>query len=307
MPGDRVAIVAPASPFERPAFEAGITELQTLGFVPTFDEDVFAREGYVAGSAAVRAAAFRRAWTDPTIAAVIGVRGGYGSVQMLPLLERNELRRTPKAVVGYSDLTSLLTYVTLHCGIVSFHGPMLAGRLGRGVDGYDRDSLLRCLMHREPFGEMMPDGLAAVRPGEAEGTLVGGTLAQLIASIGTPYAFDPPAGHILFLDEVGERPYRLDRMLTQLRLTGLLARASGIVLGELPGCDEPTGEPKGRDVAARLLQDFPGPVAIGFPSGHTTGPAWTVPFGVRARLVVPRPSASAAVRPRVIIEEAAVA
>ena len=103
--------------------------------------------------------------------------------------------------------------------------------------------------------------------------LVGGTLTQLVASLGTPYAFDPPAGSILFLDEVAERPYRLDRMLTQLRLSGLLARASAIVFNSLPRCDEPGGSPTAKDTVRRVLSDFRGPILYGLPSGHTDGPA----------------------------------
>ena len=130
--------------------------------------------------------------------------------------------------------------------------------------------------------------------------LVGGTLTQLLASFRTPFEFDPPAGHVLFIDEVAERPYRLDRMLTQLRLSGWLARASALVFGELPRCDEPAdGGVTARGVVARVLADFPGPVLFGLPSGHTTGACLTLPFGVRARVV-------AGSRPAVIIEEAAV-
>jgi muramoyltetrapeptide carboxypeptidase len=129
--------------------------------------------------------------------------------------------------------------------------------------------------------------------------LLGGTLTQLLASLGTPYEFRPPRGYVLFLDEVGERPYRLDRMMTQLEHTGLLARASAVVVGELPRCNEPTGSPTGRAVMAEMLADFPGPVLMGFPSGHTDGPALTLPFGVSARVI-------AGPRPRVVIEESAV-
>ena len=121
------------------------------------------------------------------------------------------------------------------------------------------------------MGELAPTGLDAIRPGEAAGPLFGGTLTQLLASLGTPFAFAPPQGYVLFLDEVGERPYRLDRMVTQLRQTGLLARASAVVIGELPRCDEPSGDPTARAVMADLFGDFPGPVLIGFPSGHTVG------------------------------------
>ena len=298
-PGDRLAIVAPASPFTREEFDSGLQEIRRLGFEPVYDDSVFARERYVAGTPAVRAAAIHAAWRDPSIAGVIGVRGGYGSAQLLPLLNRDEARGAAKPFIGYSDLTSVLTFLTLGCDLVAFHGPMLAGRLGRGAEGYDEDSFVRTLCRREPVGELAPAGLESVRPGEAGGVLLGGTLTQLLASLGTPYAFAPPDGYVLFLDEVGERPYRLDRMVTQLAQAGLLARASAVVIGELPNCDEPSGDPKARAVMADLLADFPGPVLIGFPSGHTVGPAMTLPFGVAARVL-------AGPRPRLVIEEAAV-
>jgi muramoyltetrapeptide carboxypeptidase len=299
-PGDRLAVVAPASPFTRDDFDRGVSEIRRLGFEPVYDDTVFARQRYVAGSPAVRAAAIRAAWRDPSIAGVIGVRGGYGSAQLLPLLDRAEALRACKPFIGYSDLTAMLTFLTLSCQLVAFHGPMLAGRLGRGAEGYDEDSFRRALCRREPMGDLAPDGLEAIRPGSAAGLLVGGTLTQLLASLGTPYAFAPPEGYVLFLDEVGERPYRLDRMVTQLRQTGLLDRASAVVIGELPRCDEPSGDPTARAVMAELFADFSGPVLIGFPSGHTVSPAMTLPFGVVARVVADG-------RPRLVIEEPAVA
>jgi muramoyltetrapeptide carboxypeptidase len=298
-PGDRLAVVAPASPFEREEFDRGLDELRALGFAPVYDESVFARQGYVAGPAALRAAAIRKAWRDPTIAGIIGVRGGYGSAQLLPLLDPAEGRRASKPLIGYSDLTALLTFMTVNCGTVAFHGPMLAGRLGEGAAGYDRVSFQRVLCRREPAGELSLPSVETLKPGEAAGMLVGGTLTQLLASLGTPFAFDPPAGHVLFLDEVAERPYRLDRMITQLRQTGLLARASAIVCGELPRCDEPGGQPTARATIADVLADFPGPVIFGFPSGHTNGPALTLPLGVSCRVV-------AGSRPTIVIEESAV-
>ena len=298
-PGDRLAIVAPASPFTREEFDPGIEEIRRLGFVPVYDETVFARERYVAGPPEVRAAAIHAAWRDPSIAGVIGVRGGYGSTQVLPFLDREQARRARKPFIGYSDLTAVLTFLTIGCGLVAFHGPTLAGRLGRGAAGYDRDSFVKAVCGQEPIGELAPPGLETIRSGEAVGPLFGGTLTQLLASIGTPFAFTPPAGHILFLDEVGERPYRLDRMVTQLRQTGVLARASAVVVGELPNCDEPSGDPTARAVMADLFRNFSGPVIIGFPSGHTTGPAMTLPLGVSCRIVADG-------RPRIVIEEAAV-
>jgi muramoyltetrapeptide carboxypeptidase len=194
----------------------------------------------------------------------------------------------------------VLTVLTLQCEVVAFHGPTVAGRLGRGAAGYDRDTFLRALCRKEPMGEVSVPGAEVLRPGQARGPLLGGTLTQILASLGTPFAFDPPQGHVLFLDEVGERPYRLDRMVTQLVQTGLLARASAVLLGELPRCDEPSGDLTARAVMAALFRHFPGPVLMGVPSGHTTGPALTLPLGVACRV-------EAAAAPKLVVEESAVA
>src|SRR5215207_5364595 len=145
-PGDRLAVVAPASSFARPVFDAGLAELRRLGFEPVYDDSVFARSRYTAGDAGLRAAAFTRAWLDPTIAGLIAVRGGYGSVQLLPLLDATEFRRTPKPFIAYSDNTSILAWLNGRCGMVSFHGPMLEGRLAKGERGYDRDTFERALL-----------------------------------------------------------------------------------------------------------------------------------------------------------------
>jgi muramoyltetrapeptide carboxypeptidase len=297
--GDRVAIVAPASPFARDQFDAGLAELRALGFEPVFEQSVFDRRSYVAGTAESRAAAFQGAWADPSIAGIVAARGGYGSVHLLPLLNPGVFTAAAKAFIGYSDNTSLLTWLNQVCGVVAFHGPMLEGRFAKGESAYDRDTFTRCLCRAEPAGAITHPGLEVIKPGEASGILVGGTLTKLTASLGTPYAFDPPRGCVLFLDDVAERPYRLDRMVTQLRLAGVLAGVSAIVFGVMPGCDEPGGGPTARDVVVELLEDFAGPVLFGLPSGHTDGPTLTLPFGVRARV-------RAGATPELIIEEAAV-
>ncbi|HEY8549956.1 MAG TPA: LD-carboxypeptidase [Vicinamibacterales bacterium] len=298
-PGDRIAIVAPASPCSREQVERGIAELERWGFAPAVDARIFENCGYLAGSAASRAAHLMEAFVDPGVAGIFCTRGGYGSAQLLPLLDLQAIAASPKVFVGYSDLTALLTVFTLRAGMVSFHGPMLEGRLAH-PDRYDRESLARATTSTEPMGALVPDGLEIVRPGEATGMLIGGTLTQLAASLGTPWAFEPPEGHVLFLDEVNERPYRLDRLLTQITQAGLLARASAVVINELPGCDEPGGTVRGIDVIRTHFASFPGPVIAGFPSGHTDRAAITLPFGVRATVL-------ARGRPALVIEEAAVA
>ena len=292
-----MAVVAPASPFDRDVFDKGIVELEQLGYEPVFDDRVFERDRYVAGSATRRAESLAAAWADPAVAGVFAARGGYGSAQLLPLLEPAAMRSRGKPFIGCSDLTALLVFLTNHCETVGFHGPMLVN-LADGEHGYDRRSLVGSVSIREPLGELAPDGVQALRPGEAHGILLGGTLTQLLASLSTPYAFAPPDGYVLLLDDVGERPYRVDRMLTQLVQSGLLQRASAVVCAEFPGCADPDGC-DARDVIASALVGFDGPVLFGFPTGHTAGPLWTLPLGVDVT-VQTNPT------PRVVIEESAV-
>jgi muramoyltetrapeptide carboxypeptidase len=281
-----VALVAPASSFSRDEFDAGVRELAELGFESVYDDRVFAVSRFVAGDPALRASAIHDAWRDPSIAGLIAVRGGYGSAQLLPLLDPNLMRSAAKVFVGYSDITAVLAFHSQH-RVVSFHGPMI-----------ERHSFWRAVTSIEPMGALAPDGLEVLRPGEARGPLVGGTLTQLAASLGTPWAFDPPIGCVLFVEDVGERPYRIHRLLTQLAQAGVLARACALVFGELPSCDEPGGEHGIRDVLREFVQGFDGPVLFGFPSGHTVGPTWTLPLGVRAQV--------SSTPPALVIEEAAV-
>lgn len=298
-PGDRIAVIAPASSFAVEAFHAGLVELEALGFVPSADMSVYERSRYTAGPPEVRATALRQAWQDPAIKGIVAARGGYGSVQLLPLLDPADFAGAAKPFIGYSDTTSLLTWLTLTCGIVAFHGPMIDGRLSRGPVAYDRATFERCLMRPAPVGRITNPEVEVLKPGEASGMLLGGTMTQLAASLGTPYAFDPPQGAVLFFDDVGERPYRIDRIFTQLRLAGIIDRASALVFNELPRCDEPGGPPVIREVVADLTRDFRGPVLFGLRSGHTDGAMLTLPFGVTARV-------ETGARPGLVIDESAV-
>lgn len=298
VPGDRVALVAPASPVKVEALERGADELRVLGFEPVYDQRVLARHGYVAGLPRDRVGALADAWRDPSVRALVAVRGGYGSQQLLPYLDPRWLADDPKVLVGYSDITALLCW-QLDRGLVSFHGPMAEGRLALGPEGYDRASLVGALTRPVPLGTLTPPGLEVLRAGDATGMLAGGTLTQLASMLGTPYAFVPREPTVLFLEDVGERPYRLDRLVTQLHQAGVFRRVTGVVLGTFPGCDEPGGTPTAIDVFRDLFAHFPGPVVYGFPSGHTVGPTMTLPFGVDARLTT-APAAALS------IEEAAV-
>lgn len=293
-----MAVVAPASPFKREDFDRGLAELAALGFEPVYDESVFESAGFVAGTPEVRARALHAAWMDDRTRAIVAARGGYGSAQLLPFLDDGVIHRSPKILVGYSDITALL-WLSVQQGVVSFHGPMLEGRLARGAEGYDRSSFLNAVTVPAPLGPLAPDGLDILWPGEASGMLVGGTLAQLVSLLGTSWSFAPPPGSVLFLEDIGERPYRIDRMLTQLAQAGVFASASALVFGVFPKCDEPDGSYRARDIIRAATASLGVPVLFGFPSGHTPGQTWTLPFGVRARVVT-------SPQPMLVIEEAAV-
>jgi muramoyltetrapeptide carboxypeptidase len=282
--GDRVALVAPASSFPAEEVEAGVAELARLGLEAVYDQTVFDKDRFVAGSVETRVRAILSAWEDPAIAALIAIRGGYGSAQLLPYLGPDVLQSSRKALIGYSDITAILTLYARH-GMTAIHGPMIDRRISKGPSAYDEDSFRRVVMSNEPAGDMRPAQLETLHPGSVRGTLTGGTLTQLMASMGTPWAFDPPHGSILFIEDIGERPYRIHRLLTQAAQAGLFVHAAAIVFGEFPGCDEPGGDPAIRDVLRDFTAQFRGPVLFNFPSGHTTGPTWTLPFGVQAEIV----------------------
>ncbi len=297
-PGSRVALVAPASGFDRDEFDRGVAELKRLGLNPVYDESVFDKQALTAGRPRVRVMALLRAFDEMDADAVIAVRGGYGSVELLPLLDVERIRRSRTAFVGYSDVTSLHSFLGAIVGLASVHGAMIDGRLAQGPEAYDPASFLRSLSP-EPLGDQSHAGLETLQPGIAVGPLAGGTLTQLLGSFETPYAFKPPDGHVLFLDEVGERPYRIHRMLMQLRLSGRMDRAAAIVFGQLPKCDEPGGKVTVRDIVRDGVIGFRGPVVFGFPSGHTITPMVSLPLGVQTRVIASPDS------PRLVFEEAA--
>ena len=279
-PGDKVALVAPASSFPREEIEPGVAELQRLGLQPVYDESIFEKRRFTAGTGEVRADAITRALADPDIAALIAIRGGYGSAHLLPLLDAQLIKSARKPLIGYSDITTLLN-LYLRNGLVAIHGPMIDRRFSRGPSAYHEDSFRRVVMTGEPAGVMRPEQLMTLHDGSASGCLVGGTLTQLMASMGTSWAFEPPNDCVLFIEDVSERPYRIHRLLVQASQAGVFQKAGAIVFGEFPGCDEPGGDPAIVDVLRDFTKGFRGPVLFNFPSGHTSGATWTLPFGVR--------------------------
>lgn len=273
--GDVVAVVAPGAVIDRASLERGVAALAALGFRPRVARGALRRRGYLAGSDAERAASFREVLEDAEVRAVFLARAGYGTARILPAIAPVLERAEPKIVVGYSDATALLSYATGRFGWVTFHGPMVATDF-HAMSSADRRSLADLLSGAVPAP--LPLG-APISEGVAEGVLGGGCLSILVSLLGTPYAFDPADG-ILFVEDCNEKPYRIDRMLVQLRQAGALSRIRGLVFGEMPGCGEPR---ELRRVIADVTDGLDVPIGFGLPSGHGKGKR-TVPFGVRARL-----------------------
>jgi muramoyltetrapeptide carboxypeptidase len=279
--GGRVRLIAPASPFDRGLFKAGQRVLEGLGLIPVVSRGEFAREGFLAGSDRRRAQELQSALQEEDTQAVWCIRGGYGTARLLPLLDLPRLRRHPKLLVGFSDVTALLVQLTRPGGFVTIHGPVITqlSRLPAADLGW-----LKALL----FGTRAPRRLPLGRTrtlvsGRAEGTLLAGNLSILASLAGTRFAPDL-GGSVLCLEDVGEEAYRLDRLFWQLVSAGMLKRVRGIVVGELSGC-KPEGA--GRHSARRVLERAIS--ALGLPAlscaafGHGRRNL-ALPIGVRARL-----------------------
>jgi muramoyltetrapeptide carboxypeptidase len=279
-----IGVVAPASPVRREFVEKGLDELVRLGFRPRVSDRLYERDKYTAGDVRARVSDLHDLWDDPEIEAIFCARGGYGSLQMLEYLEPSRFRDRPIAFIGSSDITVLLCYLVDRAGIVGFHGPMVAQQIARGEAAYDRASLTGMLGRSEPWGRLQVGGTRLLHSGAGEGTLTGGCLSLIAALVGTPYQpnFEDT---VLLLEDTAVRPYQIDRMMTQLRLSGCLNGVRGLIFGQMPDCDQHPEQGYTIDGLLKELTEGMGvPVMFGFPSGHTISPAWTIPFGVRARL-----------------------
>jgi muramoyltetrapeptide carboxypeptidase len=272
--------------------EAGAARLRSLGFGVRIHPGVHQQTRFTAGSAESRAAQLEERFADPDIAAVWCARGGAGATQLLRRLDAARLVERPKAFVGYSDVTALHLLLQRQ-GLVTFHGPMLTRDFADPA-GVDEPSLLRALCGGGAAWAAPPGSLRALREGTAEGRLRGGCLSLLASLAGTPWAFDAGGEPVLlFLEDVDEPAYRLDRMLQQLKDSGGLAGVAGVVVGTLPGCRAPRdADFSVLDVVGESLAELGVPVAAGLPSGHVDAGNVTLPLGVRARLEVGSEGAS---------------
>ena len=284
-PGDVIGVAAPAGPVDEERLRRGATELERLGFAVRLGDGILERRGFTAGSVDNRVDQLHELFEDPEVAAVACARGGAGILHLLPHLDRELLRDNPKLLIGYSDVT-LLHLEMERIGLASLHGPMVARELAEGDGAYDPATLHHGLTGEGAPYASQPDELLALAAGGAEGVLRGGCLSLLAGAAGTPWGRrggDEPT--LLFLEDVDEKPYRVDRMLRQLRASGALQGVTGIVFGDMKGCS-PSFEDDYRleDVLLEALDGLDGPIALGLSSGHTAHPNVTLPFGVRARL-----------------------
>lgn len=278
--GDVVAIAAPASPFDKAEFEKGVKLLKSFGFQVKYREDIFTKNAYLAGSDERRAAELMEHFTDPEVKAIFFARGGYGCQRVIPLLDKSLIQSHPKIILGYSDITTLLLFLYQNFSWSVFQGPVIAKAMGDSFKERGQQSFLKAITQTEALGAISAEGLKFIRPGQAEAPLVGGCLSLLITNLRSPYELDTDH-KILFMEDINEKPYAIDRMLTQLKLAGKFKKTKGFVFGPFQNSGESDAE-----IIAVILDVLKGidvPIAFGFPSGHIDD-MLSIPLGVKVKL-----------------------
>jgi len=272
--GATIGIAAPSSPFDRNEFMRGVHVLEHLGFKVHYRKDIFDQNRYLAGTDDRRASEFMELMQNSKISAIMFARGGYGAQRVIPLLDSEIIAEHPKPVTGFSDITALLTYLRQECSIPTFYGPVLT-LLGKNKEEITAERLAAALTTAEPLGDLPAGDARTFRPGQAEAPIVGGCLSLICSSMGTPYELKT-SGSILFIEEIGEKMYAIDRMLTQIKNAGMFKKAKGIIVGSIV-----PHEGEVYDLESMLddvLNHFAGPVITDFPAGHTL-PFVTLPLG----------------------------
>lgn len=277
--GDTIGIAASSSPFDRKLFMKGVHTLEKLGFKTFYRHDIFDQNRYLAGTDRRRAEEFAELFANRDVRAIMFARGGYGSQRIIPLLDAAALERNPKPVIGFSDITALLTFLRQRIHIPTFYGPVIT-LLGKS-ESSTGEYLLRALTTTGAPGTIGIHGAKTLKPGRASGTLTGGCLTLINSSMGTPYELETD-GSILFIEDIGEKIYALDRMLTQLKNSGKFSNVKGFVFGSIiPPADEPYDV---KSMIMDVLSDFVGPIVCDFPAGHTDIFV-TLPLGANVDLV----------------------
>jgi muramoyltetrapeptide carboxypeptidase len=282
--GARLAVVSPASAVKAELVRKGMAALAGLGYEPVLFPHALARGPiYYAGSAQERADDLMEAFRDGSIDGVICSRGGWGSAELLPLLDAETIRANPKPFIGYSDHCALHTWLQNEAGLVTFHGPMVASDFAR-ENGVDVASWTSALGGDGAWELGEAAGLRVMQRGSARGTLRGGCLSILAETLGTKYAFEAKDS-ILFLEDIGHKPYQWDRQLLHLRYAGVLDSVRGIVFGDMAQCVTSLAEAEKMEQVLRYaLRGFAGPVMIGLRSGHVNGANVMLPLGVEVEM-----------------------
>jgi muramoyltetrapeptide carboxypeptidase len=282
--GARLAVVSPASAPRPELVQQGIAHLRSLGYKMVLSPHALdVGPLYYAGTLSTRLADLHAAFTDPAIDGILCTRGGWGSAELLPHLDARLIRANRKVFLGYSDHTSLHCWLHNEAGLVTFYGPMVAADFSR-VDGADITSWQHSLSSDSPWFVGAADGLRTLRPGVAEGRTTGGCLSIFAEALGTPYAPRIDTDSILFLEDIGTKPYQWDRMLLHLRYSGLMEKVTGIVFGDMRQCIAADEEDYLDRAILHALRDFAGPIAIGLRCGHVSASNVTLPLGIAARL-----------------------
>ncbi|MBI4529655.1 MAG: LD-carboxypeptidase [Deltaproteobacteria bacterium] len=277
--GATVGVLAPAGFVAQAQLSAGVDVLLRAGFRVELAHGIGDQKGYLAGEAKARAAALQAFFCRPDIEAIFCARGGFGSIQLLPFLDPSVIRMHPKIFVGYSDVSVLLNWLIVQCGIVTFHGPMVAMDLARGLEGRAQEFFWGTLTGKKDNWEIETSEI--IRPGNAEGEMLGGCLSVIVTTLGTPYEIETQ-GKILFLEDVGEKPYRIERMLTHLLMAGKFADLAALVFGAFADCEGE--EERGfKKIIQELFREAPYPVIAGLAAGHGAENL-LLPFGVRMAL-----------------------
>jgi muramoyltetrapeptide carboxypeptidase len=281
-PGDTIGIVAPAGPFDRDTFSRGIRAVADMGFKIFVPPEIFEKNRYLAGSDNHRVKYVNQLFADKSIDAIICARGGYGSMRILPLLDYDTLKNNPKVFVGFSDITILLSVLSTRCNLVTFHGPVITSLADASEE--TKLSLYRNLTSGSNLEINLPDG-RTIKSGVAAGEVCGGNLTMLCHLVGTPFAPDFK-NKILFLEDRGEAPYRIDRMLVHMELAGCFNGISGIILGAFEECGSIEDSIK---IIEELFESYPVPILAGLEAGHGSHNL-TLPLGIEATLDADRHS-----------------
>jgi len=275
-PGDTIGIVAPAGPFDPEKFMKGKTAIESMGFRTFFDEGIFQKHGFLAGTDMQRADQVNRLFADPYVQAIVCARGGYGSMRILSLLDFETIQTHPKIFLGFSDISAILSVLCDRCGLVTFHGPVVT-TLANATE--KTLTALRTALTSPIELELVPENVMVIKPGECSGILAGGNLTTLCHLVGTPYAPNFK-GKILFFEDVGEMPYRIDRMLTQMKLAGCFNEITGLIIGAFKECGQLN---EIVEIFNNIFDDADIPILGGFDMGHGEHNL-TIPMGLGATL-----------------------